>query len=205
MKPKARSEHLIKQVVGDETLVFDSRDESALRLNQVSSTVWRHCTGANTVEQIAVLLAAEVALPADADAVAVVWGVLEELEGSGLLLPADPAAPGVGRREVMATLVALPIFPSIDKIFAPTMANAASNPPDPTPTPTGSATPSASRSATSSFAVSQSVTASSSPFPVTQSVTASSSPFPVTQSATTTRTPTATQTRTPTATTAPGF
>lgn len=143
MNPRARSEGLVKQVVGDETLVYDTRDASARRLNPVSSAVWRHSTGKNSIEEIAVLVAAEVALPTDADAITVVYGALEELEQHDLMLPVEgqtAGAGGFGRRDVLRTLAALPIFPSIDRIFAPTMANAASTPPDATATPTATGT-----------------------------------------------------------------
>lgn len=151
MNPRARSEGLVKQVVGDETLVYDTRDASARRLNPVSSAVWRHSTGKNSIEEIAVLVAAEVALPADADPVSVVFGALEELEQHDLMLPVEgqtAGAAGFARRDVLKTLAALPIFPSIDRIFAPTMANAASNPPETTATSTATVTRTATLSVT---------------------------------------------------------
>lgn len=189
MNPRARSEGLVKQVVGDETLVYDTRDASARRLNAVSSAVWRLSTGANTIEEIAVLVAAEVALPTDADPVSVVFGALEELEQHGLMLPVEGATAGAGgfaRRDVLRTLAALPIFPSIDRIFAPTMSNAASAPPDATATPTGTAT--GTPAATSSMTATPGVTPSTSSTPgVTPSNTATMS---VTPTMTMTRTPT---------------
>ena len=106
MKPRARTEGLVKQVVGDETLLYDTTDASARRLNAVSAAVWRHSTGANSVEEIAVLVAAEVALPTDADAVTIVYGALEELEQHGLLKASEgeaAAAGGFGRRDVLRT------------------------------------------------------------------------------------------------------
>lgn len=198
MKPLVRTDALIKQVVGDETLLYDTNDASARRLNQVSSCVWRHCTGKNTVQEIAMLLAAEVTLPAGADAEAVVLASLEELEQNGLLVAGTAegeVAGGFGRRDVLRTLAALPIFPSIDRIFAPTMANSASAPPDTTQTLTSSQTASAtssmavSQSATTSMAVSQSASQMATPTPTT-------TPF-VTQTRTPTRTPSASLSQTP--------
>src|SRR5690606_13280179 len=139
-----------------------------------SSAVWRLSTGTNTIEEIAVLVAAEVALPTDADPVSVVFGALEELEQHGLMLPVEGATAGAGgfaRRDVLRTLAALPIFPSIDRIFAPTMSNAASAPPDATATPTGTAT--GTPVASSSMSATPGVTPSTSSTPgVTPSNTA---------------------------------
>lgn len=203
MNPRARTEGLVKQVVGNETLIYDTTDASARRLNPVSAAVWRHSTGGNSIEEIAVLVAAEVSLPTDADAVTIVYGALEELEQHGLMQPIEgetAGAGGFGRRDVLRTLAALPIFPSIDRIFAPTLANAASNPPDatatPTGTPTGTATQTPSRSASAPVA---SQTPSSTPA-VSQSATPGATPS-VTPSAS--RTPTLTPTRTPTMTPLP--
>ncbi len=186
MKPLARSTGLVKQVVGQETLVYDTTDASARRLNAVSAAVWRHSTGRNSVEEIAVLVAAEVALPADADAVAIVWKALDELEEHGLLVPQEGTTAGAGgfaRRDVLRTLAALPIFPSIDRIFAPTMASAASTPPDVTASATATA------SASASMAVSASATQT--PLPTqTRTPTGTATPMP-----TQTRTPSATPTQ----------
>jgi hypothetical protein len=191
MNPRARTEGLVKQVVGDETLIYDTTDASARRLNAVSAAVWRHSTGTNSIEEIAVLVAAEVALPAGADAVTIVYGALEELEQHGLMQPVEgetTGAGGFGRRDVLRTLAALPIFPSIDRIFAPTMQNAASNPPDATQTMTrtgtASATPFPTATSTSSGPVTTQTT--------TPSVTMTGSATP-----TATSTPTNTPTRTP--------
>lgn len=192
MKPLARSAGLVKQVVGTETLVYDTNDAAARRLNALSSTVWRHCTGKNTVDEIAMLVAAEVELPAGADPVTVTWGALEELEQHGLLQATPEQAAGgagVGRRDVLVTLAALPIFPSIDRIFAPRLSNAASAPPSSTETLT--ATASASMTASSTGTSVPAATASATALPA---VSASASAPAVSQSATATMTPTPTRT-----------
>lgn len=197
MNPRARTEGLVKQVVGSETLIYDTTDASARRLNPVSAAVWRLSTGANSIEEIAVLLAAEVELPAGADAVTVVYGALEELEQHGLMQPVEGEAAGAGgfgRRDVLRTLAALPIFPSIDRIFAPTMANAASNPPDVTQTQTQTVTGTASGTPMP--------TLSSTAPGATQSATPAVSQT-ATPGVTATRTPSATATITPTGTTTP--
>ncbi len=166
MKPLARKADLITQVVGDETLVYDSTDESARRLNRLSSAVWRHCTGENSVAEIAVLVATEMELPAGVEPTLVVEGALEELEASGLLLDgglaASGAVGGVARRDIVKLLAAIPLFPSIDMIFAPKMANAASAPPDASATASTSASSSRSASVTRSASRSTSASASSS-------------------------------------------
>ena len=164
MNPIAKKTDLITQPVGDEMLVYDGRDESARRLNQLSTVVWRHCTGENTVAQIAVLVAAEMELPTDVEPLIVVERALEELAENGLLLDtglAGTAASGdVGRRDIVRVLAAIPLFPSIDKIFAPTMANAGSLPPDTSATATTS--PTSSTTASTSLTSSVSLTPSTS-------------------------------------------
>ncbi|MBX3134096.1 MAG: PqqD family protein [Gemmatimonadaceae bacterium] len=153
MKPVARKDNLVTQRVGDETLVYDGSDESARRLNALSSIVWRHCTGENTIAEIAVLVASEIALPADVEATEVVERALAELDEHGLLvdsgLEGAGAAGGMARRDAVKLLAAIPLFPSIDRIFAPTMANSASLPPD--ASLSASASPTSSRSGSGAF------------------------------------------------------
>lgn len=177
MKPIARKDRLIKQVVEQDTLVYDPADDTACCLNSLASAVWRRCDGTRTVDEIASLVAAEVSLPAGVDAVDAVWRVVEELEQNNLLAVSaeeamTPGEGGMHRRELVKTFVAFGLFPSIQRITAPRISNAAS--PLPTPTPTNSpssSTPVVSQSATPA----PSVSPSSTPAP---SVSATMTPTP---------------------------
>jgi len=154
MKPIARKDRLIRQVVDQDTLVYDPADDTACCLNALASAVWRHCDGTRTVEEIAALVAAEVPLPSGVEAVDAVWRVVEELEQNNLLAVSADEALAVGdggmrRRDLVKSFVAIGLFPSIQRITAPRIGNASS--PLPTPTPTNSptaSTPTLSLSAT---------------------------------------------------------
>jgi len=126
-QPRRLSQELSIQCVGDETLIYDERRHVAFCLNQVSSAVWTHCDGAQSVAQIAAALRSELAQP-----------VTEEIEENGLLEPdtdspseAGLAAHGpISRRSLMATLGAgammmLPA-PAIAAVVAPKAADTGS-------------------------------------------------------------------------------
>ena len=102
MKPLARTDRMIKQVVGQETLVYDPRAESACCLNPLAAAVWHLCDGEHTVPEIAALVAAQVDLPEGLDAETAVWRALEELEENNLIDgPLEVAAAGMVRRDVL--------------------------------------------------------------------------------------------------------
>jgi hypothetical protein len=192
MKPVARSDRLIKQVVDQDTLVYDSTDDSACCLNSLASFVWRQCDGTHSVEDIAAALPADLGLSYGVDPEDVVWEVLEELDAHGLLAtPVKDAQDGesadMRRRQMVKLLAALPLLPAIQSISAPISKSTAS------PAPTGSVTATLSVSQS----VTQTATSSVTPTPgITQSVTASITPPVVSQ----TSTPAVSQTRTPAAT-----
>lgn len=123
-KPLARSADLVIEELDGEVLVYDLRTHDAHRLNATAATVWRHCDGATSVDDIAALLD-----PADPLATEpAVWLALEELDGKGLLN--DPAEVPVSRRDAMRKLalagaIGALALPVVKSIVAPTAAQAA--------------------------------------------------------------------------------
>ena len=63
--PLARSEGLLVEELGDETLVYDRESHEAHCLNRSAALVWRHCDGTTTVADMVSLLQQELDIPAD--------------------------------------------------------------------------------------------------------------------------------------------
>ena len=195
MKPVARTDRIIKHVVGQDTLIYDAAGDTACCLNSLAALVWRHCDGEHTEEQIAAFVSAEIELPPDVDPVDVVLRVIDELEAHRLVsVPAEDgagrASSGMGRRDVVKALALLPLFPAIQQITAPKFASVGS--PAPSVTATASS-PAASPSATFP-GVSQSATPAASPT-ATPGLTPSATP---TLTPTMSMTPTGSPTPSPT-------
>jgi hypothetical protein len=112
-RPKARSEQLLVQRTGQETLVYDERSHRAHCLDARASRVWELCDGGRTEGEIA-------AVYGDGEAGrAVVSWTLGELEKSALLEgSADAARVALNRRVLMKT-VGLAAIPVIMAITAP--------------------------------------------------------------------------------------
>lgn len=184
MKPVARTDRLIRQVVGQETLVYDPADDTACCLNPLATLVWRQCDGTHTVDEIAAAVQQEMALVDSAEAEEAVWRVLDELEKHNLLTPEKAGEKHLPRRDVIKALALLPFFPAIQQITAPSFSTGASPAPSPTPSQSGT------------VSVTPSVSASAPP----PSVSASSLPPSATPSATPATSPSATPSVTPTVT-----
>ena len=155
MKPTARSNRLVKQVVDQEILVYDQADDTACCLNSLASAVWNLCDGERTVEEIAAAVAADVVVAGEVDPETAVWGALNELAEHNLVdFGGGAEEAGIHRREALkVAVVGLALFPTIKSVVAPTVAMAqspaasasasASSEPavTPTNTPTNSVTP----------------------------------------------------------------
>jgi hypothetical protein len=108
-QPRSLRQGLSIQKVGEETLIYDERIHRAFCLNQVSSAVWTHCDGTQSVGQIAAALCSELNQPVTEETVLL---ALAQMEENGLLEPvtespsqAGVAADGsISRRSLMATL-----------------------------------------------------------------------------------------------------
>jgi len=113
-RPKARSDQLLVQRTGDDTLIYDERTHRAHSLDARAARVWALCDGARTEREIAQ------AYGEGAVGEAVVGWTLGELEKSALLEDdgGAEARAALSRRALMRT-VGLAAIPVIMAITAP--------------------------------------------------------------------------------------
>jgi hypothetical protein len=112
-RPKARSEQLLVQRTGQETLVYDERSHRAHCLDARATRVWELCDGERTEVEIAASYG-----EGEAGRAVVSW-TLGELEKSALLEgSSDAARAALSRRALMRT-VGLAAIPVILAITAP--------------------------------------------------------------------------------------
>jgi hypothetical protein len=130
-KPRGLRQDLSIQQVGEETLVYDQRRHQAFCLNPVSSAVWMHCDGTQSVAQIAATLSSASGQPVAEEVVDL---ALAQMKENGLLEPhADLAAEAsfatlgpISRRSMMARVGAgaVVMLPAIAMVLAPRPADA---------------------------------------------------------------------------------
>jgi DNA-binding transcriptional ArsR family regulator len=118
--PRARTDELVVEEVGDEVLVYDERTAAAHCLSGPAGAVWRACDGQTTIDEIA----ARIKLDHET-----VVRALDQLEQCELLDVPEPA--GITRRDATEKLLkvgaaAAVASPLIYSIAAPTPALAAS-------------------------------------------------------------------------------
>jgi hypothetical protein len=108
-RPKARSDQLLVQRTGQETLVYDERTHRAHCLDARASRVWELCDGVRTDEEIATAYG-----ESEAGRAVVSW-TLAELEKSSLLESGVAARKALSRRALMksAGLAAIPVIMAI--------------------------------------------------------------------------------------------
>jgi len=113
-RPKARTDQLLVQRTGQETLIYDERTHRAHCLDARAARVWELCDGERTEKDIAA------AYGDGATGVAVVRWTLGELEKAALLEGDDgaEAREALSRRALMKT-VGLAAIPVILAITAP--------------------------------------------------------------------------------------
>jgi len=104
VKPQARTQEVLVQQMGEETLVYDLDSDKVYCLNRTASLVWKGCDGQTTVKELAAALRRDLGDGADER---VVWLALHQLQkaklmGAPLEFPAESAAPS--RREVLRNL-----------------------------------------------------------------------------------------------------
>lgn len=118
--PIARTEDLIVQEMGPETLVFDRRTDVAHNLSPIASVVWALCDGKHDLEA----LVAAVTEIETADAQVATEAALAELGELGLLID------GVSRRETMKKMAKFGAgafaVPLVVSVMAPAAAMAGS-------------------------------------------------------------------------------
>ena len=112
-RPKARSDRLLVQRTGQETLVYDERSHRAHCLDARATRVWELCTGERSDEEIA-----EAFGEGEAGRAVVGW-TLGELEKSALLEGSGEAERAALTRRTLMKTVGLAAIPVILAITAP--------------------------------------------------------------------------------------
>ena len=130
MFPNARKNELTVEDLGTELLVYDSSNHKTHCLGPAAATVWRHCDGETTVEEMTGHLR-KTTPSADDEAV---WLILHRLGKLGLL--ESPVAPPPGamyssRREMAVKVLGFGGMAALlaTTIVAPTAAQTQSRPP----------------------------------------------------------------------------
>jgi hypothetical protein len=121
MRPRARTDEIVVEELGDETLVYDKRRHRAHCLNRTAAAVWRACDGRRAPDELAVQVARELGAPVDESLIAL---ALTQLAQAQLLIDAPAAATRTpSRRQAMRALV---LAPAVLSILVPRAAQAAS-------------------------------------------------------------------------------
>ncbi|MEZ5344177.1 MAG: PqqD family peptide modification chaperone [Pyrinomonadaceae bacterium] len=127
-RPVARRDNIVVQSLQDETLVYDLTNDKAYCLNATTAMIWEHCTGRNTIRDIAQELSVKTGSIITEE---IIEFALEQLKKEGLLSN-DPGEmtgmAGYSRREALKKIgfgsaIALPLVVSI---VAPKAVNAQS-------------------------------------------------------------------------------
>ncbi len=118
--PRAHQDGVLATNVGDEVVVYDSRDHSGHCLNPPAAMVWSHLDGQTSMDEMVARLQKDLDAAANED---VVWLALKELDRAHLLEgPLEiPAARDLSRRSMLrrmgvaagAGAVLLPVISSI--------------------------------------------------------------------------------------------
>lgn len=82
-RPQARTQGVVVRTVENETLVYDLSSHDTLCLDQTLSTVWSHCDGTRSVDDLGQLIAPSEGTATRRD---LTWIALEQLRAKGLLL-----------------------------------------------------------------------------------------------------------------------
>jgi Coenzyme PQQ synthesis protein D (PqqD) len=121
--PRARKDGVLATDVGNELVVYDSKDHRGHCLNPAAAVVWRHLDGQISMEALVASLRRELDAPANEDTVRL---ALEELDKAHLLAePLEAAAPrDVSRRSALRQMAAAAgggavLLPAITSIVAP--------------------------------------------------------------------------------------
>jgi Coenzyme PQQ synthesis protein D (PqqD) len=126
--PLALSEDIIVQDYGNETLIYNLKNNKMFHLNETSSLVWQFCDGRNSIEQISREVSQKLATYASEE---VVWLALQYLQTNSLLVQnkeLEANLTQISRREMIkkAGLATMVAFPLITSVVAPSAALAAS-------------------------------------------------------------------------------
>jgi hypothetical protein len=124
---RARKEGLLVHPVEDEVLVYDLSRHKAHCLNQAAATVWKHCDGRRSVQELARTAGHDLDVTFDEE---MAWLALRQLDQARLLeerIMPRLRSPKISRREVIKRvgLAAAVSVPFISSIISPTPAQAA--------------------------------------------------------------------------------
>ncbi len=123
--PAARSEGLLVEEIGDETVVYDTGSGQAHCLTSVAAAVFAHCDGTRSVDELATLSSSKLGEPVDAERVD---AALVQLEEIALLAPLPE---GVSRRTFVrrtaAATAAVTAVPMVTSIVTPAFAGVPTN------------------------------------------------------------------------------
>jgi hypothetical protein len=118
-KPRARSEDLVVEELGDELLVYDLTTNEAHALGAIAARVWRACDGKTDRDAVAVELGLDGTT---------VTRALDELRGCRLLDEDSELGPGISRRDLSVKVAkvggAVAATPLIVSLAAPLPATA---------------------------------------------------------------------------------
>jgi hypothetical protein len=120
--PKARTEGLVSQEVGEDLIVYDRASNTSHTLNPTAALVFRSCDGTKSVVEIASLL------PEGDDPSlreALVWAAISQLERA-MLLEVVPVRDEMSRRDSLLRLAATVMLPLVLSVAAPSRAQVAS-------------------------------------------------------------------------------
>ncbi len=118
---RARSSEILTKEIGDETLIFDLRENKAFCLNETAVLVWNMCDGKRSVEQIREAFAERTSLEIEED---FIWLALEQLRKENLLENTDGIEnhfKGIARREIIKKVGfgSMVVLPLIGQVVAP--------------------------------------------------------------------------------------
>lgn len=116
--PRALRDGVLTTDLGDELVVYDSKQHNGHCLNKSAAVVWRHLDGQTSMAQMVAHLRRELDAPASEDTV---WLALEELEKANLIEgPLElPAEGSVSRRSMLGRIGIAAALPAISSVVAP--------------------------------------------------------------------------------------
>jgi hypothetical protein len=119
--PLARKQGLLRETVGEETVVFDRSSQKAYRLNRPAAIVWRHADGKTSISELADILERELELTQPAEQLVEI--ALQKVESLGLL----EGPSGISRRNAGRKIaIAAALIPVVATLAVPPPARAGS-------------------------------------------------------------------------------
>lgn len=130
VRPIASTDGMIVEELDTELLIYDTARDKAHCLNPAAATVWKHCDGQKTVEELQALIAPEAGA---ADSRDMIVGCLRDFQRRHLVTGTTgwlDSERQVSRRELLkrvsVTAAVVVLVPLVTTIVAPTPAAAAS-------------------------------------------------------------------------------